>query len=69
MLDDVSDVRNVFIYNDCNRNKNQTGTETRKAWVRAQYAFADDSPRDHAQGYEEVVFERLTQQQYLIESK
>lgn len=65
LLDDVSDVRNVYVYNDCVRPLPQ-GTETRKVWVKTNLKFRDEMPRDGEKGYEEVTFFRLNGNKYNI---
>lgn len=65
LLDDVSDVRNVYVYNDCTRTLPK-GVEMRKVWVKQSYKFHDEVPRDGEQGYEEVVFLRLDNPKYVI---
>ena len=65
LLDNVSDVRNVYVYNDCTRTLPK-GVETRKVWVKQSYKFIDDQPHDGENGYEEVVFLRLDNTKYVI---
>lgn len=65
LLDDVGDIRNVFVYNDCNK-AIPKGVETRKVWVKTNYQFRDEMPRDGEKGYEEVIFFRLDGPRYVI---
>ena len=68
ILKDINDIHNVYIYNDCKKNVTSPKTETKKAWVKSNYKFKDESPRDKEQGYEEVVFERLLSDKYQIQN-
>lgn len=65
LIDDVSDLRNVYVYNDCQKGIPQNA-ETKKVWVKTNLKFHDEVPRDNAQGYEEVVFVRLDSDKYSI---
>ena len=65
LLDEVSDIRNVFVYNDCNK-PIPKGVETRKVWVKSNFKFRDEMPRDGEKGYEEVIFFRLDGSRYII---
>ncbi len=66
ILDMVSDIRNVYIYNDCRAARTGNDTETKKVWVKSNLQFTDEQPRDRQPGYEEVVFERLQGEKYTI---
>ena len=65
ILDGVNDMRNVFIYNDCQKVLPKNA-ETKKVWVKTNYKFSDDLPKDNEKGYEEVVFTRLNSTRYVI---
>lgn len=65
LLDDVSDLHNVYIYSDCQKGVPQNA-ETKKVWVRTNLKFYDEVPRDNEKGYEEVVFVRLESDKYVI---
>lgn len=69
ILKDINDIHNVYIYNDCKKNVTSTKTETKKAWVKSNYKFRDETPREKEQGYEEVVFERLLSDKYQIQNQ
>ena len=66
ILKEVNDIYNVYIYNDCSKNANNVKGETKKGWVRTNYMFNDENPKEKASGYEEVTFERLQSEKYLI---
>ena len=68
ILKDINDIHNVYIYNDCKKNVTSPKTETKKDWVKSNYKFKDETPRDKDQGYEEVVFERLLSDKYQIQN-
>ncbi len=65
ILDDITDVRNVYFYNDCQKSVPKNA-ETKKVWVRTNYMFQDELPRDNEKGYEEVIFTRLNGTKYVI---
>jgi uncharacterized membrane protein len=65
ILDGVNDTRNVFIYNDCQKTVPKNA-ETKKVWVKTNYKFYDDLPRNNEKGYEEVTFTRLGSDRYVI---
>lgn len=69
ILKDISEIHNVFIYNDCFTGKFGKDTETKKAWVKTNLQFRDEVPRDRESGYEEVVFTRLKSNKYIIQSQ
>ncbi|MCR5537168.1 MAG: DUF1036 domain-containing protein [Succinivibrio sp.] len=66
ILDNVSDVQSVYVYNDCQRSKPKG--ETKRVWVRTNLQFEDEIPRTNEQGYEEVTFVRLTSEKYTIQA-
>ncbi len=66
ILHDVNDVHNVYIYNDCTKVTANDKVEPKKVWVKINYKFSDNEPKDHVNGYEEVVFERLQSNKYQI---
>ena len=66
ILDDVNDLRTVYIYNDCQRKTSFSGSETKKVWVKTNLMFHDEAPQDNKPGYEEVVFTRLNDNKYVI---
>ncbi|MGN0908313.1 MAG: DUF1036 domain-containing protein [Succinivibrio sp.] len=65
ILDGVNDTRNVFIYNDCQKTVPKNA-ETKKVWVKTNYKFYDDMPKNNEKGYEEVTFVRLNSDRYVI---
>ena len=67
ILDDVNDIRSVYLYHDCSL-KVQDHDETKRAWVKSNRKFSDTIPMDGQQGYEEVTFVRLQQGSYTIPS-
>lgn len=67
ILKGINDIHNVYIYNDCQKNAAHKG-ETKKVWVKSQYKFVDENPKDREPGYEEVVFVRLQTQKYQIQN-
>ena len=67
ILKGINDIHNVYIYNDCQKNVNHKG-ETKKVWVKSQYMFVDENPKEREPGYEEVVFVRLQNQKYQIQN-
>lgn len=68
ILHQTNDVHQVFIYNDCQGQNVPKGEETKKVWVRTNKKFYDEVPRDHENGYEEVVFTRLKSDKYVIQN-
>ena len=68
ILKGINDIHNVYIYNDCNKNVTSPKTETKKAWVKSNYKFVDDTPREKEPGYEEVTFERIQSDKYQIQN-
>ncbi|HAR79562.1 MAG TPA: hypothetical protein DCR21_01910 [Succinivibrionaceae bacterium] len=64
ILDKVSDIHNVYVYNDCTSGRIPKDAETKKVWVKIDRQFYDEVPREHEPGYEEVVFERLKSPNY-----
>lgn len=69
ILKDVSEIHNIFIYNDCFTGKFGKDAETKKAWVKTNLQFRDEVPRDRESGYEQVVFSRLKSNKYIILSQ
>ena len=68
IIDNISDIRSVYVYNDCQRQIPE-GAETKKVWVKTNLQFNDESPKDNELGYEEVTFVRLTSDKYVIQSQ
>lgn len=68
ILKGINDIHNVYIYNDCKKNVTSPKTETKKAWVKSNYKFVDDTPREKEPGYEEVTFERIQSDKYQIQN-
>ena len=68
ILKGINDIHNVYIYNDCKKNVTSPKTETKKAWVKSNYKFVDDNPREKEPGYEEVTFERIQSDKYQIQN-
>ncbi len=66
ILDKVSDVQSVYIYNDCQRSTPRG--ETKRVWVRSNLQFEDEIPKANEQGYEEVTFVRLNSEKYTIQA-
>ena len=64
ILRDVSDVRNVYVYNDCTKDKVPKSAESKRLWVRTNLQFRDEVPRENQVGYEEVTFVRLNSNKY-----
>lgn len=58
ILDEVDDVRQVYLYHDCNLRPSDND-EVRLGWVKIMYRFSDTVPMDNQTGYEEVTFVRL----------
>ncbi len=58
ILDEVDDVRQVYLYHDCNL-RPADNDEVRLGWVKIMYRFSDTVPMDNQTGYEEVTFVRL----------
>ncbi|MGN1280295.1 MAG: DUF1036 domain-containing protein [Succinivibrio sp.] len=68
ILKGINDIHNVYVYSDCKKNVTSPKSETKKAWVRTNYKFNDETPREKEPGYEEVVFERLQSDKYQIQN-
>ncbi|NLK85632.1 MAG: DUF1036 domain-containing protein [Aeromonadales bacterium] len=68
ILKGINDIHNVYIYNDCKKSEIDPKIEVKKAWVKTNYKFMDETPREKEQGYEEVVFERLSSDKYQIQN-
>lgn len=68
ILKGINDIHNVYVYSDCKKNVTSPKNETKKAWVRTNYKFNDETPREKEPGYEEVVFERLQSDKYQIQN-
>ena len=68
ILKNVNDIHNVYVYNDCRKGSPLENSETKKAWVKTNYKFNDENPKDHEPGYEEVTFERLQSEKYQIQN-
>ncbi len=66
IIDNVNDLHNIYIYNDCTKNNYPKDAETKKVWVKIDRKFHDEVPRDGEKGYEEVVFGRLNGSKYTI---
>ncbi|MGN0915525.1 MAG: DUF1036 domain-containing protein [Succinivibrio sp.] len=67
ILKGINDIHNIYIYNDCAKNVTSPKAETKRIWVRTNYRFVDENPRDKAEGYEEVTFERLQSEKFQIQ--
>ncbi|MBU3826207.1 MAG: hypothetical protein IAA31_01760 [Candidatus Anaerobiospirillum merdipullorum] len=67
ILDEVNDIRAVYLYHDCSLKVGEND-ETKRAWVKVNRKFSDTVPMDGQEGYEEVTFIRLQQSQYVIPS-
>ena len=68
ILKGINDIHNVYIYNDCKPVPTSAKSETKKGWVKTNYKFTDENPREKDPGYEEVVFERLQSDKYQIQN-
>ena len=68
ILKDINDLYNVYVYSDCKKSQFAPNVEVKKAWVKTNYKFVDQDPKDKAQGYEEVTFERLTSDKCIIQN-
>lgn len=65
ILDEVEDVRAVYLYHDCNLRPDDRD-EVKKAWVKTNRKFSDTIPMEGQSGYEEVTFVRLQNGRYTI---
>lgn len=66
ILKGVNDVKDVYIYHDCNL-KPTKDDEEKRGWVKQNLKFTDYIPKEKEEGYEEVTFVRLKGPSYVIE--
>lgn len=66
ILDEVDDVRSIYLYHDCNLRPDDKD-EVKQAWVRINRKFSDTIPMDNQNGYEEVTFVRLQNGRFTIQ--
>lgn len=68
ILKGINDIHNVYVYSDCKKSEIDPKIEVKTAWVKTNYKFSDESPKDNAKGYEEVTFQRLSSDKFLIQN-